>query len=700
MQSTAQSLLALSSRKAPVSLVKVGLSLALFAVVVHHASPAGWNLEAQLKSLNFWTIAIGLHLVVTLLTALRWRLIQNKVAPAATSPFPFFWVSWSSQFVGLFFFGILGTDAARAYSLRRWGLAPKAIAEVILRDRLASVFGLLFLIALGFTGSWVSPEYWWPLLACGLLISAFHPVFFLSVTSQGLKVLMIGALAQWTLLSMGGEAWRQLGLGLLTEVLPISWEGFGLGHWTFGSLLSQGDGAGIYNTYFAAKIFFKWMGVAPLILLIWKPPRTHQESVKIQNARGPFLPLLFALRTQIQKDDTPDRATQFGQRLLHQNFGVRALHSLLQKSPAPIKTAAALLYAAAVSAKPLRAQPGQPLALVRFANEKSAVQTRHSLFEEFNLSIWDWTPRFATALYSFSFLISRAAYNPTTALRLTRLFARLVRRYPLYVAWRAGESLMTTLFLQERWRARPPRFVVVATEGNPHGLAAMAAAEAVGTPALFISHGAISLNPISLRCRWAVVYGARAQKDFSRGGSRVGTFILEGFKERWTPPIVRERPRLLIALGHAPNLPSVQELIDRNDGAEIVVRAHPHSQVPASHIARALRGPSLRFSQGAPLAEDLREVRCAYAGNSTVHLEVLLMGVPSVYEETLDEQRERRLTFLEEGLIYRGPLGVPLEDFYARPEWREEFAGYINIQKTSAESQEELRSCLRAGRTP
>jgi hypothetical protein len=116
-----------------------------------------------------------------------------------------------------------------------------------------------------------------------LAVFWFRPDIFLGFVAHFCKLLMILSL----LLLQGEAAWGAFSVapavtaGLVAEISPFSWQGFGIGHLAFEMLLKE-NGADLYNCYFLGKTVFK-LGGATIWIWLGKPtaglaPRTEGSA--------------------------------------------------------------------------------------------------------------------------------------------------------------------------------------------------------------------------------------------------------------------------------------------------------------------------------------------------------------------------------------------------------------------------------------
>lgn len=82
--------------------------------------------------------------------------------------------------------------------------------------------------------------------------------------------------------------------------------------------------------------------------------------------------------------------------------------------------------------------------------------------------------------------------------------------------------------------------------------------------------------------------------------------------------------------------------------------------------------------------DDLKGLDVVFGGNSSVLIEAVTAGVPSVYIDHLDHGSADLHGFVASGLIYRGDVDPALNDilrFYQRPEWHNTLRSFANIDE-------------------
>lgn len=393
---------------------------------------------------------------------------------------------------------------------------------------------------------------------------------------------------------------------------------------------------------------------------------------------------LFALKSQIKKDFTEERSSQFSF-LLSRRPVLRIFYHVLSSSPPALRGMICLLYAASVSARRADFSQGSPVAAEKYANERKQIDFLWPVLAPKGFVRWEIK---AAVLSSLFYFIRRSAGDPARVSGFFRITKRLCRRYPLFVAMRGAEAALSYSYFREVLRKKRVKAVVSSSDGNPYGRALMAAARAEGIPLVFVSHGPVAETPVRAKAALAVLHGRAAAEDFARQGSEIGDLLLFGYRqEKGIRQVVNVR-RALICLGAAPNLGFLQTLADeigvRFPSAELVVRPHPHALTGKEELAALARNSGWIISSAPRVSDELSGCDLLLAANSTVHLDGLVAGVPSLYVPGLDPPGARPLSFIREGIVasWAGSTS-DINSHYSRAGYMSRLGRYMSQDGTS-----------------
>lgn len=231
-------------------------------------------------------------------------------------------------------------------------------------------------------------------------------------------------------------------------------------------------------------------------------------------------------------------------------------------------------------------------------------------------------------------------------LKFFRIVRRLSEAKPLYFRVRLIE-LLIIYFLQSR-KIKAIKSILVASEGNPHGLALLALGKRHSLPTVFASHAPISVNPIAIDCDCAILSGIESELSFRKAGSKMGKIEFHSLPHKIFSRGEKDifaLKEICLCLGMGFNIRGVEELLEHLaqhlPGLKVKVRAHP--SLPSA--ARALNS-KVNVSIGKTFAEDFSPGTLALAGNSTVHLDLWVRGIPSLYWPHLDRGADQLLPFV------------------------------------------------------
>jgi hypothetical protein len=254
------------------------------------------------------------------------------------------------------------------------------------------------------------------------------------------------------------------------------------------------------------------------------------------------------------------------------------------------------------------------------------------------------------------------------------------------------EAAFGYAYSREVLRRKRVRLVVSSSDGNPYGRALMAAARAEGVPLVFVAHGSVAESPVRAVASLAVLHGRAAADDFARQGSEIGDILFWGFlRESGMRPLGQVR-RVLICLGAAPELGFLpmlgSEIRSRFPSADLVVRPHPHALTGGRELAAMARQYGWALSSSPDVSDELAGADLILAANSTVHLDGLAAGVPSLYMPALDAPGARPLSFIREKLVAGWKDAKTTGDInahYSRPDQQASLGRYMSQDSTREE---------------
>jgi glycosyltransferase 2 family protein len=134
-------------RKGLATFAKIALTVGLLWLLVQKVDIAhAWD-EAKAIALPMLVAAFGIIFVQLGLAALRWRLVLRALGGELS-----FWqatqIFWIGNFFGLVLPGAVGGDAVRAWKTIKAGVPMALAINSVMLERVATVFGLILLVAL------------------------------------------------------------------------------------------------------------------------------------------------------------------------------------------------------------------------------------------------------------------------------------------------------------------------------------------------------------------------------------------------------------------------------------------------------------------------------------------------------------------------------------------------------------------------
>ncbi|MEQ1878188.1 MAG: hypothetical protein ABL958_16220 [Bdellovibrionia bacterium] len=354
-----------------------------------------------------------------------------------------------------------------------------------------------------------------------------------------------------------------------------------------------------------------------------------------------------------------------------------------------MKTFAALLFGTSTQ-QSLRYKKGQWLALYGKQNEERKIREVLSALDRPDVALISWPLQSGFGSLANPFASGLRNVNAKDARKIWRILKRLSRRHPLYVVLRASAILMTYARVKPLLAEKRPAGLVLSTATNPHGLAFMALGRSLGIPVVYVSHGAITQGPAKLWCSLGLFHGRAAHQLLLNSNSEIGSALFYGFKDEYRPieiPARGERIDVCVCLSKDFELRNIRHLVDEISrfikAARIRIRGHPDS---IASISADLFGSNVVVQPGTSLEDDLKGCSFAVCGSSTVHLEVLLRGVPTFFAPNIDWKEPEPLLFIRQGLIPEwnafedfGTMSEILRRHYTRPDWEDRFSQYMNV---------------------
>lgn len=321
----------------------------------------------------------------------------------------------------------------------------------------------------------------------------------------------------------------------------------------------------------------------------------------------------------------------------------------------------------------------------QYANERRQVETLARLVPELRLACVTLGPTALLSLTRWRELVAppRAGHGAWT------LLERFARRGDFLVAARVAGTIGHYLRMRSFLEQSPARAVLVSSDANPFPLALVCAARELGKKTCFVTHGHVADGPPPLDFDLSLLDGPAVREVYARAGpirGRVAFKGSEGFVRRMDPSRVRRGVRTLgVFLSILVDWRRVSEVLARLRAElrpeRVVLRLHPNREMRHSGWAGPLDLGGVRVSDGdRTLVADAEACDLVAAGNSSAHLSVLKLGVPTLYVPELDELEPDYYRFVAEGIVAPKPTGpLDLEQiatFYEGPGWMARFARF------------------------
>ena len=423
-------------------------------------------------------------------------------------------------------------------------------------------------------------------------------------------------------------------------------------------------------------------------------PSFRQPDMPAQSYR-----LLQGIRAQIDNDSTP-RVRELVEYVLAERPAVRGLQRTLHAlRGTPVPTWFALLNASRCYARMRTVgSAGGIFACARRDNEVRGVEwLRHQLGADV-----PWTEiRFdLSAIGSTMAELPRQA--PSFVRRASRFAKHLAEREEMFQVLRVLELMFYKERLGQLLDASDYRVAVMSSYSNPWGVALNLAATERDIPVLHVMHGT-ALDPVPrLHYAAAILNDQASRAVFERAGCRIGTTVVRSAAgdARGLRSAIPERGIIVgVLLSKEPAqrevIDLIRALLRRGDVAEVRVRPHPANLWTG--VTAAVSAISARASVStAPAAEDYARCHVVIAGRSSVHLDALIAGVPSVCWDDIDQGRGAgALAFLDDGTVYRAP-GRPggfdfVREHYDATDWESRFRAHVNTGASEGEVRSEIR---------
>jgi|GEM_PF-3281334 hypothetical protein len=281
---------------------------------------------------------------------------------------------------------------------------------------------------------------------------------------------------------------------------------------------------------------------------------------------------------------------------------------------------------------------------------------------------------------------------------------KILSRYDLFIALRGLQYIAYYDRFNFELLKGVTETIIVFSDGNPHGRALLQLAFKKKIRSCFISHGEPVKDTSPVRCDIVVLLGHRSLARYENNASRFGRVIYYGHKEifrRIREVDFSKRLTIGVFLSKSMNLEEVSKLnlflTERFTGCTILVRRHPNMGIIFRDKRALLVNRSVRISDGKSIDKDIKECDFVISGDSTVHMEVLLRGCPSLYCRSLEKNVSYVYDYVAEGVVLEWDMQMTpkkINDFYCVLNKREWVNPFLNTEKSLGDSIKEINNAV------
>ncbi len=291
-----------------------------------------------------------------------------------------------------------------------------------------------------------------------------------------------------------------------------------------------------------------------------------------------------------------------------------------------------------------------------------------------------------------------------------RIIHQLKKRYEFMPLCRIASTIGFYLRYQlELSSADAPKAVLIASNYSPDSSGLQWAARAHSIKSIFIPHAAIPLRKWMppLEVDLAILDGPAALDTYRVHGKVRGGVVFRGLPGSSFPMSVSNLQSKEIKVGIFLTALTDKEVLERlllsiRDlllPSQIVLRPHPVQIVNHDFSDGFASGIEVVLSKNNSLLNDISRCDLIFIGDSSVHLEVLKAGKPTVYVPLLDRIYDDYYGFWEKRITYRledfGTISLnEIIDFYSG-DWNNRFRYYDpTYLKESVLSNVEIRQSI------
>jgi hypothetical protein len=302
--------------------------------------------------------------------------------------------------------------------------------------------------------------------------------------------------------------------------------------------------------------------------------------------------------------------------------------------------------------------------------------------------------------YSLSVLLFLMSLNNKNCLslivKIQTIGKRILNRpYPLYVRIRALQYMAYYLFFKALFEENRPHLVFITTDSNPSGLAGMHVCRQKNIQSCFLSRGEPFGKIPKVYADMALLRGKHSYQRYIDVGAILKQPLWQGFSNHYTPikKIQADTDLTLgIFLGKSSTLKNLEHLLkwaSENNFKTVIVRTHPNQDFAPQETIQFYHSTKIIKSSNKNIKTDAQACDLILAGNSTVHLENLLFGTPSLYCPLLELSHHDRNQYRSEGLTLQWDHTIKINQinsFYLSSRVEQILRQHLNCDLSQKES--------------
>lgn len=244
--------------------------------------------------------------------------------------------------------------------------------------------------------------------------------------------------------------------------------------------------------------------------------------------------------------------------------------------------------------------------------------------------------------------------------RIVRISQRASKRYHFMPACRGVSAIAFALRFGIDLQELQAKAVLITSNYGPDAVGLQVAAAARGLPAIYAPHAYPSPRLIQpFRSELNLLQGEIVLERACSLSAVPGKSIFIGIQGNSAPLRVpclsAPGTRFGIFLSGEPEIQELESLVTQLlavfQNSLITIRPHPVSLI-TPHFPRSLTiNPKVDLRQNEPLEECVQRCDVVIAGGSGVHLDVLKMGVPSLFYRRFERTLGDHMGFVAEGMV-------------------------------------------------